>query len=241
MINVLWMYPDILNLHGERANAKAFEVIGKKLGLKVNIDRLDNIDEKIDFDKYDILLFNAGELKEIEVLSNIMKKQIDELKKYIKDKKVIFITGTTGALFSNKIERLDGTTFNGLNIFDAYVKEKEYVYGDDVYFKFKNMKIIGPQIQMIDIDIRNEKPLGKTIYGYGNNNTKSEGMIKNNVIFTNTLGPALVKNPWLCEYLFDIVIKNKNLKVKKKKVKYDLEEKSLKSSLEFIDKKMVVK
>ena len=26
MINVLWMYPDILNLHGERANAKAFEM-----------------------------------------------------------------------------------------------------------------------------------------------------------------------------------------------------------------------
>ena len=38
MINVLWMYPDILNLHGERANAMAFEVIGKKLGLNVNKD-----------------------------------------------------------------------------------------------------------------------------------------------------------------------------------------------------------
>lgn len=241
MINVLWMYPDILNLHGERANAMAFELIGKKLGLKVNVDRLDNIDEKINFDKYDILLFNAGQLKEIEVLSNIMKNQMDDLKKYIKEKKVIFITGTTGALFSNKVTRLDGTSFNGLNIFDADVKEREYVNGDDIYFKFKNMEITGPQIQMIDINIKNEKPLGKVIYGFGNNNTGNEGMIKNNVIFTNTLGPVLVKNPWLIEYLFDLVIKNKNLKVKKKKVKYDLEEKSHKSSLEFINKKIVVK
>ena len=241
MINVLWMYPDILNLHGERANAKAFDVIGKKLGLKVNIDRLDNIDEKIDFDKYDILLFNAGQLKEIEVLSNIMKNQIDDLKKYINNEKVIFITGTTGALFSNKVERLDGTSFNGLNIFDADIKEREYINGDDIYFKFKNMEITGPQIQMIDIDIKNEKPLGKVIYGFGNNNTGYEGMIKNNVIFTNTLGPVLVKNPWLLEYLFDLVIKNKNLKLKKKKVKYDLEDKSHKSSLEFINKKIVVK
>ena len=241
MINVLWMYPDILNLHGERANAKAFEVIGNKLGLKVNIDRLDNIDNKIDFDKYDILLFNAGQLKEIEVISNIMKKQMDDLNKYIESNKVIFITGTTGALFSNNITRLDGTSFNGLNIFDADVKEREYVNGDDIYFKFKDMEITGPQIQMIDIDIKNEKPLGKVIYGFGNNNTGFEGMIKNNVIFTNTLGPALVKNPWLLEYLFDLVIENKNLKVKKKKVKYDLEEKSHKSSLEFINKKIVVK
>lgn len=241
MINVLWMYPDILNLHGERANAKAFEIIGKKLGLKVNIDRIDNIDEKIDFDKYDILLFNAGQLKEIEVLSNIMKNQIKELNKYIKDKKVIFVTGTTGALFSNEIKRLDDSTFKGLNIFDAFVKEREYVIGDDVYFKFKNMTITGPQIQMIDIDIKNEKPLGKLIYGYGNIGNNYEGMIKNNVIFTNTLGPVLVKNPWLCEYLFDIVIKNKNLKVKKKKINYDLELKSLDSEIEFINKKIVVK
>ena len=241
MINVLWMYPDILNLHGERANAKAFEVIGNKLGLKVNVDRLDNIDDKIDFDKYDILLFNAGQLKEIEVISNIMKKQMDDLNKYIESNKVIFITGTTGALFSNNIKRLDGTSFNGLNIFDADIKEREYVNGDDIYFKFKDMEITGPQIQMIDIDIKNEKPLGKVIYGFGNNNTGFKGMIKNNVIFTNTLGPALVKNPWLLEYLFDLVIENKNLKIKKKKVKYDLEEKSHKSSLEFINKKIVVK
>ena len=241
MINVLWMYPDILNLHGERGNAKAFELIGKKLGLKVNIDRLDNIDDKIDFDKYDILLFNAGQLKEIEIISNIIRNQLDNLNKYIKDKKVIFVTGTTGALFSNKITRLDGSTFNGLNIFDANIKEREYINGDDIYFKFKDMKIIGPQIQMIDIDIKNEKPLGKTIYGFGNNNTGTEGMIKNNVIFTNTLGPVLVKNPWLCEYLFDLVIKNKEIKVKKKKIKYDLELKSLDSSLEFINKKIVVK
>ena len=218
MINVLWMYPDILNLHGERANAKAFEVIGKKLGLKVKIDRLDDLDEKVEFDKYDILLFNAGQLKEIEVLSNVLKNQINDLKKYIKDKKIIFVTGTTGALFSNNIQRLDGTSFKGLNIFDADIKEREYVLGDDLYFGFKKMKIVGPQIQMIDIDIKDEKPFGKVIYGYGNNGKGDEGIIKNNVIFTNTLGPVLVKNPWLLEYLFDLVIKNKKLKVKRKKL-----------------------
>ena len=238
MINVLWMYPDILNLHGERGNAKAFELIGKKLGLKVKIDRIDNLKEKIDFDKYDILLFNAGELKVIKEISNVLKKQEKELKKYIKDKKVIFVTGTTGALFSNKVSRLDGTTFNGLNIFDIDVKERSLVIGDDLYYKFNNKKIMSSQIQMIDINIKNEKPFGKIIYGYGNNGKRDEGVRKNNVIFTNSLGPVLVKNPWLLEYLFDLVIKRKKLKIKKKKVEYDLEEKSLKSCEEFVNKKI---
>ena len=238
MINVLWMYPDILNLHGERANAKAFEIIGEKLGLKVKIDRIDDIDQKIDFDKYDVLLFNAGQLKEIEVISNIMQKQIKELKKYIDDNKVILVTGTTGALFANNIKRLDGSEFKGLNIFDADVKERDLVVGDDVYFKFKDMEIIGPQIQMIDIDIKKETPMGDIVYGYGNNGKLDEGMRTKNVYFTNTLGPVLVKNPWLCEYLFDRVIENKKEKVEKKKADYDLEYKSLESSKEFINKKL---
>ena len=38
IVNVAWMYPDILNLHGERGNAKAFELVSKKMGVKLNID-----------------------------------------------------------------------------------------------------------------------------------------------------------------------------------------------------------
>ena len=33
-IYVAWMYPDVLNLHGERGNAKAFELISKQMGVK---------------------------------------------------------------------------------------------------------------------------------------------------------------------------------------------------------------
>ena len=73
IINVAWMYPDIFNLHGERGNAKAFELISKKMGVKLNIDRIDNIDEEIDFEKYDILLFNAAELKTINAVLDILK------------------------------------------------------------------------------------------------------------------------------------------------------------------------
>ena len=47
IVNVAWMYPDILNLHGERGNAKAFELVSKKMGVKLNIDRIDDIDSDI--------------------------------------------------------------------------------------------------------------------------------------------------------------------------------------------------
>lgn len=241
IVNVAWMYPDVLNLHGERGNAKAFELISKRMGVKLNIDRIDNIDEEIDFDKYDILLFNAGELKHIKVLSEILEKQKKKLNEYIKSNKVIFVTGTTGALFSNYIERLDKSSFFGLNILDMNVKERNMVIGDDLYYSFDKMDIMSSQIQMIDITLNNVKPLGNIKYGYGNNGTSVEGARYKNVIFTNSLGPVLVKNPWVCEYLIKIALKNKNIKIKAKKINYDLEIKSLESAKEFIDKKMNMK
>lgn len=238
IVNVAWMYPDVLNLHGERGNAKAFELISKKMGVKLNIDRINNIDEQVDFDKYDILLFNAGELKNIKVLSEILEKQKKKLNEYIKTNKVIFVTGTTGALFARNIERLDNSSFSGLNVLDMNVKERNMVIGDDLYYSFDKMDIMSSQIQMIDITLNNVKPLGNIKYGYGNNGTNVEGAKYKNVIFTNSLGPVLVKNPWLCEYLIKLVLKNKDIKIKTKKINYDLETKSLESAKEFIDKKM---
>lgn len=238
IINVAWMYPDIFNLHGERGNAKAFELISKKMGVKLNIDRIDNIDEEIDFAKYDILLFNAAELKTINAVSDILKKQIDKIKKYISNNKIILLTGTTGALFADKITRLDNSTFEGLNILNMDVKERNSVIGDDIYYRANNMNIIGSQIQMIDINLKNAKPFGKIKYGYGNNGMQDEGARYKNVIFTNALGPILVKNPWFTEYLIKEACKSKGIKLNNKKIKYDIEEKSFKSTKEFISKKI---
>lgn len=238
IINVAWMYPDILNLHGERGNAKAFELVSKKIGVKLNIDRIDNLEENVDFEKYDILLFNAGELKTIETVSNILKKQKEELDKYIKDNKIILLTGTTGALFADKIDRIDNSSFEGLNILNMDIKERNMVIGDDLYYSMGKMDIMSCQIQMIDVILKSTKPFGNIKYGYGNNGTNMEGARYKNVIFTNALGPVLVKNPWFTEYLIKLACKNKNIKIKQKKVNYELELKSLESTKEFINKKI---
>lgn len=238
IINIAWMYPDILNLHGDRGNAKAFELISKKIGVKLNIDRIDNLEEKIDFEKYDILLFNAGELKTIKTISDVLKGQKEELDKYIKDNKIILITGSTGALFADKITRIDNSSFEGLNILNMDIKERDIVIGDDLYYSVGKMQIMSSQIQMIDIMLNKVKPFGNIKYGYGNNGTDVEGARYKNVIFTNALGPVLVKNPWFTEYIIKLACKNKNVKIKTKKVNYELELKSLESTKEFINKKI---
>lgn len=236
-IKVAWMFPDILNLHGERGNAQVFDLISKKLKVNLKIDRIDDLEKEIDFNDYDILLFNSGELKSIQTIIEKLKTQEKELKKYIKNNKIIFVTGTTGALFASNIQRKDNSQISGLGILDMDVTERKMVLGDDLYFKVEKMEVVGSQIQMIDIKLNKVKPFGKIKYGYGNFGNEDEGARYKNVIFTNALGPVLVKNPWLTEYLISIACKNKGIKLKSK-TKYELENKSLKSVKEFLKLKV---
>ena len=46
-ITVLWLYPDILNLHGDRGNLMALERIGRLTGLPVELRRVDKLTDPL--------------------------------------------------------------------------------------------------------------------------------------------------------------------------------------------------
>lgn len=238
-INLAWMYPDILNLHGERGNAQCFKHVADMLGVNLNIDRIDNIEEQIDFEKYDILLFNCGELKVVPTMLEFLKPQLENLKKYINDEKYLITTGTTSAFLGNKITLLDNTSFEGLQILNIDVKERDMVWGDDLYFSLEDeTEIAGSQIQMVDVEINDEKPLGSVIYGYGNIANNFEGVKKGNIIFTNCLGPVFVKNPWFAEKIIRDICTKKNITIADDiKPNYEIELQSLEAIKEFIENK----
>ena len=242
-INLAWMYPDILNLHGERGNAKCFKYVADLLGITLNIDRIDNIEEQIDFEKYDILLFNCGEMKVVKTMLEFLTPQIDNLRKYLSKGNYILLSGTTSSLFGNKITLLDGTNFEGLKILNADFKERNMVIGDDLYFTLDDgTEILGSQIQMVDVTINSETPLGTIKYGYGNIGNSFEGIRKENIIFTNCLGPVFVKNPWFAEKILRDICLKKEIEIKDEiKPNYEIETKSLESCKEFINKKMQAK
>ena len=238
-INLAWMYPDILNLHGERGNAQAFKHVADLLGIELKIDRIDDIEAKIDFEKYDILLFNCGELKVVPTMVKYLKPQLKKIKKYIKDNKAIITTGTTSAFLGKKATRINGEEIEGLGILNLEFKERELVIGDDIYFELDDgTEITGSQIQMVDVEINNETPLGIVKYGYGNNGNGQEGCIKNNVIFTNCLGPVFVKNPWFTEKVIRQACELKGIEISKdNEPDYEIEKESLKVTKEFIENK----
>lgn len=114
------------------------------------------------------------------------------------------------------------------------------VIGDDLYFTLDDgTEILGSQIQMVDITLNDEKPLGTIKYGYGNIGNSYEGAKKDNVIFTNCLGPVFVKNPWFAEKILKSVCNKKGIEISNNiKPDYEIESKSLESCKAFIKNKL---
>ena len=155
---------------------------------------------------------------------------------------MLLVTGTSVALWCSRVERTDGSQFEAMGVLDAVAKEKEAVYGDDLYFSCtydgETCEVIGNQIQMADFVSDHETPFGELLYGYGNTGgDRREGFLLENAIFTNTLGPMLVTNPWLTEKLIVTAAKTAGLAVTETPLDVSLETESFAAKKRFIAEK----
>lgn len=108
---------------------------------------------------------------------------------------------SSGAVVARQTELLDGRVLEGLGLLDMQWKERVSVWGDDLWFSLPSgLQVIGNQIQVADVFLADTQPaLGQILYGRGNCGDGKEGARRDNVIYTNCLGPLLVKNPRLAE------------------------------------------
>ena len=112
--------------------------------------------------------------------------------------------------------RLDDSHIYGVGLLNIECKERNAVLGDDLIFNLEEsmetvMPVYGIQIHMIDINLgEGQTALGKITYGYGNDGSGAEGAVSSGVVFTNALGPVLIKNPWLTLTLIKKALLRKN-------------------------------
>lgn len=207
-MNVLWLYPDKMNLHGDRGNMMAIANIADSLGIKLNITRANTAAEAGDLSSTDLIYIGPGQMDHMKRLTDDLKTIGSDIKSYIENGGYFLIIGSSGCMLSKNFTRYDGSVEEGLGILDMTAKElnrtkmpyvTREVYGDDILFKTEDgMEIVGCQIQCMDFDLKNAQPFGKVLYGYGNNTMDgTEGARYKNVMFTNVVGPLLSLNPWL--------------------------------------------
>ena len=83
-IRVAHLYYDLMNLYGEIGNLKVIEYQLKKQKINVIIDKL-SLNDKIEFEKYDLIYMGSGTKKSTLLVLEDLKKYKKQVKEYIEN------------------------------------------------------------------------------------------------------------------------------------------------------------
>lgn len=211
-IRVAHLYYDLMNLYGEIGNLKVIEYQLKKQKINVIIDRL-SLDDKIEFEKYDLIYIGSGTKKSTLLVLEDLKKYKQQVKEYIENNKFMLVTGNSINVFSKKI----GDT-EALNIFDFNIS-------------YSNARLVGDVILDNIIGFQNRD----TLIENNNNpifNNSEIGIHYKNFYGTYIIGPLLIRNPNFSQkFIKNLIISKKN-DFKFRKFDFEIDKKASKSYVE---------
>ena len=193
-IKITHLYPDLLNLFGDRGNIMALEkrCMWRNIDAKITEIKKGSLP---DLENTDILYLGGGSDAEQEQVLSELEKIKDKLKEYAE--KGGTIIATCGGF------QMLGT----LGIIDVKYKYAEKRASGNVVMECEisgeKVLVSGFENHAYITDIGDLMPLGNVLEGFGNNGMEFEGAVYKNVVATNLHGPVLPKNPALC----DLIIK----------------------------------
>ena len=207
------LYGNLMNTYGDNGNILMLKYVAEKLGAHVTVDIV-SLKDRFDPDAYDIAFFGGGQDYEQTIVSEDLPDKKEDIERFIdEDGVVLAICGGFQLLGQYYIEA-SGKRIEGLAIMGHYTlnQENNRYIGDikihneefnETYYGFENHQ--GRTILAED-----EKPLGKVIYGNGNNKEDGgEGVHYKNVFGSYFHGPILSRNANLAYRLVTTALKKK--------------------------------
>lgn len=211
---ILYLYPDLLDLYGDSGNIEVLKYRTQKRGMKCIIDTYSILEEKPNFEDYNLIFMGGGADREQTILSKDLMKYKDDIENAIKNGVFVLLICGGFQLFGKYYKDSSGNIIDGLGIFDYYTiatsRKKRNVGNIIINTKLNNTysKIIGFENHS-GITYNIKTPFGKIIHKNKNNHQRYEGFMTDNVIGTYLHGPLLSKNPMLADYIIKTGIQNK--------------------------------
>ena len=214
-LKICHMYPDVLNLYGDRGNILC---MGRRLawrGIGCEVTKLP-IGSQARLSDYDLVFIGGGQDFEQQVLLEDLHRGKDrEIRAAVEDG-MPFLTICGGyQMLGAYYETYDGQRCDFIGALDLYtVGSRERMIGN---YEFELAPESGGSI-VVGFENHSGKtrlgsglqPLGTVLAGYGNNGEdKTEGARYKNVFGTYSHGPLLPKNPAFCDYILLTALQRK--------------------------------
>lgn len=215
-LSICHLYPDLLNLYGDRGNIIAMK---KRLQWRGISMTLTDVSVGTDFNpsEYDLVFIGGGQDFEQEILLSDLKKEKAKRICYSVDSGTVFLAICGGyQLLGTHYKTWDGLQYDFTGALDIYtIGHKTRMIGDFMFNCIldsdRTTIVTGFENHSGRTYLGNEvKVLGEIISGNGNNGEDGgAGARYKNVFCSYSHGPLLPKNPVLCDYILETALINK--------------------------------
>ncbi len=214
-LNICHLYPDILNLYGDRGNIIAMRQRLEARGIGVNVEEC-SIGEPLDILKNDIFFIGGGQDFEQEVLLRDLNAGKGAAIRAAVGEESVFLAICGGyQILGQYYKTWDGKQLDFIGAINVHTEGSQtrmignYMFrtlpesGDTVIVGFENHSgktYLGEGVA----------PLGTVMAGFGNNGEdKTEGARYKNVFATYSHGSLLPKNPVMCDFILETALSKK--------------------------------
>jgi CobQ-like glutamine amidotransferase family enzyme len=206
--NVGWLYPDLMNIYGDRGNIVTLLKRAEWHGLEPKLVEIGR-GPASEMQEVDVFFFGGGQDREQALIyDDLREHKQDDLQRAVEGGAQILAVCGGYQLLGHYYQTADGERFDGIGMLDVTTEagKKRYI-GDvvvqtgiealapDTLVGFENHSgrtFLGPAA----------KPLGRVLMGKGNNGSdKTEGAMQGSIIGTYLHGSLLPKNPHLADYV----------------------------------------
>jgi CobQ-like glutamine amidotransferase family enzyme len=206
-IKIGWLYPEYMNLYGDRGNIIVLEQRSRWHGLEPIVTKI-TLGEKADFRQFDLLMIGGGQDREQALIAeDFLTVKGGSLGEAIHEGlAVLAVCGGFQMLGKHfRTHRGQMITFTG--ILDLWTEgSSDRMIGNVVI----ESELFGEKRTIVGFENhsgktylgKGVKPLGRVVKGYGNNGEdKLEGVLFKSCVGTYLHGSILPKNPHLADWL----------------------------------------
>lgn len=204
------LYPDLLNLYGDRGNIQCMRKRCEWRGIEAEVREF-QITDAIDFNALDIVLLGGGSDREQMLVCERLKAIQKDFQGYVEDGGVVIAVCGGYQLLGHYYDTDDGR-IEGLSLVDLYTEQGSPRLISNIVIQNDQMEvpIVGFENHGGRTYINDNQPLGKVLFGFGNNGEDGqEGVLYKNVIGTYLHGPLLPKNPQISDLLIRRALERK--------------------------------
>lgn len=214
-LKICHLYPDILNLYGDRGNIITMRRRLADRGIAATVDEC-SIGAALDASQYDIFFIGGGQDFEQEILlRDLAAGKAKEIIAAVEEEKTFLAICGGYQMLGQYYKTWDGHQLDFIGALDLHtVGAKERMIGN---YMFRTTDESGGTM-VVGFENHSGKtylgdgvaPLGQMIEGYGNNGEdQTEGARYKNVFATYSHGSLLPKNPVLCDFILRTALERK--------------------------------